>query len=88
MLLPCLNGQHFFLKPNDYSSESLIVLSKSKYKKYLNLYFSNPTVFNAGIALAVHFQAKQIYCLGVDLGFHDSAYHHSKIVFIINKMVV
>ena len=43
-------------------------------------------VFNAGLALAMHYQAKEIYCFGTDLGFKDEEYHHSKDSLIIQEI--
>jgi len=40
--------------------------------------FQAPTVTNMALAFAAHAGFDEIYLFGVDLGFHDPAYHHSR----------
>ncbi len=42
---------------------------------------SNPTCTNGGLALALELGFKEIYLIGVDLGYEDPEHHHSKSSF-------
>lgn len=46
--------------------------------KYAELQFAFPTVSNLVINLSCELGFKQLYLIGVDLGFVDDQYHHSK----------
>ncbi len=59
-----------FLKGNDAGS-SLFP------KEFSRFYFSNPTVTNAGLSLAIYSGFKNIALVGTDFGTLDPAVHHS-----------
>ncbi|TAA40326.1 motility associated factor glycosyltransferase family protein [Corallincola spongiicola] len=67
-----------FWKPNDVGTELARVTLMKDFHQYLHLFNSNPTVSNAAMALAIHFKAPQVYLFGVDVGYVDPKYHHSK----------
>ncbi|GAA5213900.1 motility associated factor glycosyltransferase family protein [Corallincola platygyrae] len=67
-----------FFKPNDVGTELARVTLFKDFAQYLHLFNSNPTVSNAAMALAIHFKAPQVYLFGVDVGYVDPEYHHSK----------
>jgi hypothetical protein len=45
---------------------------------YAQLSFCNPVMANAGLSFACYMGFKEIYLFGVDCGYIDPAYHHSK----------
>ncbi len=62
-----------FLKFNDVGGYIL-----EKHLKCKPLLFCNPTVVNTGLAIAIEFGFKEIYLLGVDLGFLNEKNHHAQ----------
>ncbi|QWK19976.1 MAG: DUF115 domain-containing protein [Hydrogenobacter thermophilus] len=60
-----------FVKPND-TGGSLFP------PEYPPVGYSNPTVVNAGLSLALHMGFKRVYLFGVDMGYKDPRKHHAK----------
>ncbi len=60
-----------WLKPNDTGSS----LFDSQLPR---IAYSNPTVVNAGLSLAVHMGFKEIYLFGADMGYKDPKKHHAR----------
>ncbi|PAJ75130.1 hypothetical protein CJF42_06465 [Pseudoalteromonas sp. NBT06-2] len=68
-----------YFKPNDGGTELMrTALGQNEFNKYLHLFDSNPTVSNAALAFAIKLGFSKIFLHGVDLGYIDSDYHHSK----------
>ena len=61
-----------FPKANDVGGAIL-----KRYGGFKELFFCNPTVTNTGLALATEMGFREIYLVGVDLGFVDPERHHS-----------
>ncbi len=66
-----------FMKPNDLGSTYSQKLVK-KGKHIIQLPFSNPTVTNAGLSLAVALGFSNIYLIGIDYGSPNHDSHHSR----------
>ena len=66
------NEPLMFLKEMDLGSEVV------DFAKEFPRVRTNPTCTNGGIELALRLGFKQVYLFGVDLGFRNPAYHHSK----------
>jgi len=60
-----------FLKPKDAGSQLFS-------KNIPRVYYCNPTVVNATLAMALNLGFKNIYLFGTDMGFKNPEYHHSK----------
>lgn len=70
---------YIYFKPNDGGTELMrTALGQEKFNDYLHLFSSNPTVSNAALVFAIKLGFKNIYFHGVDLGYIDPNYHHSK----------
>lgn len=65
------NEKGMFLKENDAGA----YLFPAKYPK---LKYTNPTVVNGGLSLALHLGFKKIYLFGTDMGYKDPKKHHAK----------
>ena len=81
---------YIYFKPNDGGTELMrTALGQDDFNNYLHLFSSNPTVSNAALAFAVKLGFKNIYFHGVDLGYIDPNYHHSKdsLYFEKNKKI-
>jgi len=79
MVMNLFGDVYVYFKPNDGGTELMrTVLGQTGFNKHLHLYSSNPTVSNAALAFAVEAGFKNVYFHGVDLGFIDPEYHHSK----------
>jgi len=46
--------------------------------EYLRLIYTNPTVVNGGVSLALHLGFREIYLFGADMGYKDPAKHHAR----------
>ena len=46
--------------------------------EYIRLIYTNPTVVNGGVSLALNLGFKEIYLFGTDMGYKDPAKHHAK----------
>ncbi|WP_347330267.1 motility associated factor glycosyltransferase family protein [Marinimicrobium locisalis] len=66
-----------FMKPNDLGSTYSQKLIKRGHS-VVQLPNCNPTVTNAGAALAIALGFKEVYLVGVDYGSPDTQSHHSK----------
>ena len=70
---------YIYFKPNDGGTELMRTsLGQEGFNEFLHLFSSNPTVSNAALAFAVKLGFRNIYFHGVDLGYIDPSYHHSK----------
>jgi len=70
---------YIYFKPNDGGTELMrTALGQESFNNYLHLFSSNPTVSNAALVFAIKLGFKNIYFHGVDLGYIDPNYHHSK----------
>ncbi|MDP2559858.1 6-hydroxymethylpterin diphosphokinase MptE-like protein [Psychrobium sp. 1_MG-2023] len=75
-VLSRFNHSLLYLKPFDAGGELFKQLAKNV--ELVELMACNPTVANGAMALSCYLGAENIYLFGVDLGFKDKAYHHSK----------
>lgn len=69
---------YLYLKPNDGGTDLVRQTFGKKTDNVMMLYASNPTVTNAATAFAARTGFKELYFVGMDLGFKDEGYHHSK----------
>jgi hypothetical protein len=53
--------------------------------KYPHLYYVNPTVTNTGLALAYYLGFREVYLLGVDLGFPEEKFHAEGTIYEVDK---
>lgn len=77
-VLDLFGQSYIYMKPNDGGTELLRMSLGKRFEEVLHLFGSNPTVSNAATAFAASTGFNDIYYFGVDLGFKDSEYHHSK----------
>lgn len=70
--------QYLFLKPNDAATDLLRFIFPNECEKLMHLFGSNPLVGNGAVAFAANAGFKKIYFAGLDAGFKDVEYHHSK----------
>jgi len=75
-LLKRFSKAYNMLKINDAGTDLTCFLTPNN--NYQVVKFCNPTVTNAAIMAILHLGFKNIYLLGVDLGFVDDEHHHSK----------
>lgn len=64
------------LKPNDLGTTYF--LTKVGTKDFAQLMNCNPTVSNTSFSMACHMGFKNIYLIGIDMGFSPDGEHHSK----------
>lgn len=69
---------YMYAKPNDGGTDLLYSSYPQEFQKIMLLYASNPTVTNAATAFAARTGFKELYFVGMDLGFKDENQHHSK----------
>lgn len=74
-ILDCFKQAHIILKPGDAGTAFIQNMISDKYAE---VYYSNPTVTNAGTTAAVAMGFKNLYLFGLDYGFKDVEHHHSK----------
>jgi len=75
-LLNRFSQAYSMLKINDAGTDLTCFLSSSN--NFQVVKFCNPTVSNTALMAILHLGFKNIYLLGVDLGFVDDQHHHSK----------
>ena len=74
-ILHCFKQAHVILKPGDAGTAFIQNMLSDKYAE---IYYTNPTVTNAGTAAAISMGFKNLYLFGLDYGFKDEKHHHSK----------
>lgn len=74
-ILDCFKQAHIILKPGDAGTAFIQNMISDKYAE---IYYSNPTVTNAGTTAAIALGFKNLYLFGLDYGFKDEQHHHSK----------
>jgi len=75
-ILKLFKNAYILAKPKDGGTDFLLeYIDKEKYPV---VDACNPTVSNAAAAAATHLGFKKIYLFGVDYGYIDEEYHHSK----------
>lgn len=67
---------YLLTKMND--AGGLLIRRLDKRNKYSYPMYTNPTVTNTGLAVAVELGFEKIYLVGTDFGFVSQEYHHSK----------
>ncbi len=77
-VLDLFGESYIYMKPNDGGTDLIRMAFLDTFDQSLHLFGSNPTVSNAATAFATKAGFKEIYLIGVDLGFKDTEYHHSK----------
>ena len=75
-LLERFSQAYTMLKVNDVGTD-LITFLESK-EDFEIVKYCNPTVSNTALMAMIHLGFDNIFLLGVDLGFVDAEYHHSK----------
>lgn len=90
MVINLFGDVYVYLKPNDGGTEFIrSAIGQKAFNAHLQLFDSNPTVSNAALAFSIRAGFKNIYLHGVDLGYIDPEYHHSKnsLYFEKNKKI-
>jgi len=75
-VLKFFKNAYLLAKPKDGGTDFLYQYIDEE--KYPAVYACNPTVTNAATAAAVFLGFKNLYLFGVDYGYIDEEYHHSK----------
>ncbi|SFC24688.1 6-hydroxymethylpterin diphosphokinase MptE-like protein [Pseudoalteromonas denitrificans] len=77
-VLDLFGESYIYMKPNDGGTDLVRMAFLDTFDQSLHLFGSNPTVSNAAVAFATKAGFKEMYLIGVDLGFKDVEHHHSK----------
>ncbi len=67
-----------FMKPSDSGSDFTFSLNPGSEQTLMTLFGSNPLVGNGALAFATKSGFTNIYLIGLDVGYRDEKYHHSK----------
>ncbi len=78
MVIGLFGNAYVYMKPNDGGTDLLRSIYREKSEEAMLLFASNPTVTNAATAFAAKTGLNELYFVGMDLGFKDESYHHSK----------
>ncbi|WP_310736313.1 6-hydroxymethylpterin diphosphokinase MptE-like protein [Pseudoalteromonas sp. SR43-5] len=62
-----------------------LIKGLDKESKYSRPFYTNPTVTNAAVAVAVELGFELLYFIGMDFGFVSEKYHHSKHSIFFDK---
>ncbi|WP_177207964.1 6-hydroxymethylpterin diphosphokinase MptE-like protein [Pseudoalteromonas denitrificans] len=77
-VISLFSDAYLFLKPSDSGSDFLNSLDTKNYSGLMTLFGSNPLVGNGGLAFSTKVGFKNIHLVGLDVGYRDVKYHHSK----------
>lgn len=77
-VLALFANSYLFLKPDDMGSKFIEKLAPEQFNKTMNLKASNPLVGNGALSFLLAAGFKNLYLVGLDVGYRKLDHHHSK----------